>query len=41
MKENLYQLIKERYSLVFMILEINIAKWARFLSAFFFSHHIT
>lgn len=26
MKENLYQLIKERYSLVIMILEVNIAK---------------
>lgn len=34
MKENLYQLIKERYSLVIMILEINVAVWLRFLSAF-------
>lgn len=36
MQENLYQLIKERYGLVFMILEITIAKWTCFLSAFFF-----
>lgn len=34
MKENLYQLIKERYSLVIMILEINVAVWLRLLSAF-------
>lgn len=34
MKENLYQLIKERYSLVIMTLEINIAKWMGFLFVF-------
>lgn len=39
MKENLYQLIKERYSVVIMVLEINVAKWMCFLSAFVYCGH--
>lgn len=34
MKENLYQLIKERYSLLMTILEIKVVKWMCFLSVF-------
>ena len=39
MKENLYQLIKERYRVVIMFLEINVATCMCFLSAFVYCGH--
>ena len=39
MKENLYQLIKERYRVVIMFLEINVARFMCFLSAFVYCGH--
>ena len=39
MKENLYQLIKERYRVVIIFLEINVATCMCFLSAFVYCGH--